>query len=706
MKIKQVHTLVLGSGAAGLAAAVRLDSEGVDDVVILTEGLDKGTSINTGSDKQTYYKLGMCGATPDSPRALAETYLTMGGADGDLALVEASVSTRAFFHLVNLGVPFPHDSYGQYAGYKTDHDPAKRATSCGPYTSREMCLALIREVKRRKIPVYEGQTAVRLVAKEIGTEKGVPRKRVTGVIAIDSDGEPWLYRVKNVVFAVGGPGGLYKTSVYPEVHTGAIGLALQIGALAKGLPESQFGMASFTDVTNRNVRVPNAARPKEFRWNVSGTFMQAIPKFVSTEQDGVSNPCEFLFDYFDDLGDLFGRVFLKGYQWPFDVRKAVVGSSFIDLCVFYETAIKGRRVFLDYRDNPRGFNFDLLPKEAFDYLRNSDALLTLPFDRLQKMNPNAIELYRDWGIDLASEPLEIGLCAQHNNGGLAVDCWWRSLNIEGLYPIGEVAGTHGVGRPGGSALNAGQVGAFRAAERIGYEYRLEKTERFEEKSSDSDAVYTLDEYVKRLNLSRGDLRSFVDDVAEVVRLMKISACAKQVGNDWRKERAELKRRMSESAGVFRSRSVLTEAASQARKQFARLTFSCHVDTPSLDDRVRFDSDDVETLRNVQLAVSQITYMDAILICILSRVGSRGSALILSPDGKTISSKFPTDWKMQDENVSFHNKIIYTHVADLPSNGELTTNSFWRDAKPIPETDEWFENVWRDYREGVIFGETP
>ena len=44
MKILQVHTLVLGSGAAGLAAAVRLDSEGVDDVVILTEGLDKGTA--------------------------------------------------------------------------------------------------------------------------------------------------------------------------------------------------------------------------------------------------------------------------------------------------------------------------------------------------------------------------------------------------------------------------------------------------------------------------------------------------------------------------------------------------------------------------------------------------------------------------------------------------------------------------------------
>ena len=65
MNTRRVHTLVIGSGAAGLCAAVRLHALGVTDVLICSEGLRMGTSINTGSDKQTYYKLGMYGAEPD-----------------------------------------------------------------------------------------------------------------------------------------------------------------------------------------------------------------------------------------------------------------------------------------------------------------------------------------------------------------------------------------------------------------------------------------------------------------------------------------------------------------------------------------------------------------------------------------------------------------------------------------------------------------
>ena len=71
-------------------------------------------------------------------------------------------------------------------------------------------------------------------------------------------------------------------------------------------------------------------------------------------------------------------------------------------------------------------------------------------------------LYRSHGIDLAREPLEIAVCAQHNNGGFRASIWWES-NVRGLFPVGEVCGTHGVNRPGGSALNAGQVGSARAA---------------------------------------------------------------------------------------------------------------------------------------------------------------------------------------------------------------------------------------------------
>jgi succinate dehydrogenase/fumarate reductase flavoprotein subunit len=81
------------------------------------------------------------------------------------------------------------------------------------------------------------------------------------------------------------------------------------------------------------------------------------------------------------------------------------------------------------------------------------------------MNPPAIELYRSKGVDIAKEYLEIALCAQHNNGGVAVDSDWQT-EVKGLFAVGECAGTHGITRPGGSALNAGQVGALRAASYI------------------------------------------------------------------------------------------------------------------------------------------------------------------------------------------------------------------------------------------------
>ena len=57
---------VVGTGAAGYNAADSLYSLGVTDVLIITEGRMMGTSRNTGSDKQTYYKLNLSGGVKDS----------------------------------------------------------------------------------------------------------------------------------------------------------------------------------------------------------------------------------------------------------------------------------------------------------------------------------------------------------------------------------------------------------------------------------------------------------------------------------------------------------------------------------------------------------------------------------------------------------------------------------------------------------------
>src|SRR5690606_30079676 len=138
--------------------------------------------------------------------------------------------------------------------------------------------------------------------------------------------------------------------------------------------------------------------------------------------------------------------------------------------VYIETVVHGRRVFLDFRRNPRDFRLDRLDAEAREYLTPSQAPFETPLERLRAMNPGAVGLYAEHGIDLAAEPLEVAVCAQHKLGGLAGNLWWESTNVGPLFPIGEVNGSHGVYRPGGSALNAGQVGAFRAAEFIARRY--------------------------------------------------------------------------------------------------------------------------------------------------------------------------------------------------------------------------------------------
>ena len=97
---KAFETLVVGSGAAGFNAAVALKKQGVESIAILTEDVNRGTSRNTGSDKQTYYKLTTCGSDGDSVRRMAETLFSGGAMDGDIALAEAAGSLRSFFHLV------------------------------------------------------------------------------------------------------------------------------------------------------------------------------------------------------------------------------------------------------------------------------------------------------------------------------------------------------------------------------------------------------------------------------------------------------------------------------------------------------------------------------------------------------------------------------------------------------------------------------
>lgn len=651
-----VNTVIVGTGVASLNCAVQLETLGCDDLLVITERIGGGTSNNTGSDKQTYYKLSLAGNAPDSVYDMANSLFAGGAMHGDIALIEATLSAQSFYHLVQLGVPFPHARHGGYVGYKTDHDPRQRATSAGPKTSMLMFEALHRQVQRREIPIKDHCEVIRILTQGDGDEKSV-----VGLLCLDTsrlhDKNHGLFLINatNVVYGTGGPAVIYRDSVYPPVHTGSAGLAFEAGIPGQNLTEWQYGLAS-----------------TRFRWNVSGTYMQVLPRFISTDQHG-NNAKEFLNPLFPSMTTLTTDIFLKGYQWPFDPRKVQdFGSSLIDILVYQERVVKHRRVFLDYRHNPSNagnerlapFSFDVLAEEAQHYLAASHALLPTPLERLQKMNPPAIELYREQGIDLASEPLEVAVCAQHNNGGLTGNIWWESP-VKHFFPIGEVNGSHGVYRPGGSALNAGQCGALRAAQFISKRYQASPASAHDFSLSVSDQLMQRCAQIDTLLTVGGDKAQLIA------------------------YRNELQARMSASGAQMRAADQISVALEQARQQFADWSH-CGVTNP----------DDLPyAIKNLDAIITQIVYLSAMVEYTRRGGTSRGSYMIMDRQGTLPCEGLSDDFRFRLQDDPLREEIC---EAVLLPNGDTSFN--WTERRPLPEEDDWFENVWSDFREDRIIRE--
>jgi succinate dehydrogenase/fumarate reductase flavoprotein subunit len=653
--VHSLNTVVVGSGAAGLNAAVRLHELGQTDVAIVTDRFGAGTSANSGSDKQTYYKLSLAGDRPESAPDMARDLAAGGSMHGDIALAEAQGSLEAFFHLVALGVPFPHDRYGTYVGYKTDHDPHQRATSAGPLTSKLMFKALATEVRRRRIRIFDGHEVIALLSDGTGAVK-----KIIGAIALDhkklssaSRGFV-LFNAANVVVATGGPGGMYEHSVYPEGQTGSHGLLFEAGAVAQNLTESQFGLASV-----------------KFRWNVSGTYQQAVPRYISTDERG-GDEREFLNDYYPDMGALATAVFLKGYQWPFDPRKAVEGgSSLIDILVYEETIVKGRRVYLDFRRDPAGggkfepFETRLLRPEAHAYLERSDALMATPIARLRKMNGPAVELYRSHGIDLAREPLEIAVCAQHNNGGFRGSIWWES-NVRGLFPVGEVCGTHGVTRPGGSALNAGQVGSARAAL-----------------------------FIARRRAGRPLATSAFVRAAGAAVLEKYGLAGAMLGREKKGSLspaeclAEIRRRMSACGAIVRDPAEVATEKAKARELWSRARREL---------RAASSKDLPAAFKVLDQALTHAVYLEAIGEYLDRGGKSRGSYLVPDAAGRPPHQDLGERWAF---SLAGPDDFVSTRILEVRLDGHGSVHKEWVPVRPVPRPESWFETVWDDFRKDRI-----
>jgi succinate dehydrogenase/fumarate reductase flavoprotein subunit len=677
--LHRYNTVIVGSGAAGMNCAVHLcefmEQKGITNpkerIAVVTGGIGLGASRMSGSDKQTYYKIGTSPDVPDSAEEFAKSLTAAGCCHGDSALAEAIGSLREFYHLVRTGVPFPTDSMGTFIGYKTDHDPYERATSAGPKTSRFMSQCLQKQLERYGVEIFDRQELAHLLTIGSGDSK-----RIIGVVTVDkkkideSNYAINVYLGANIILAAGGPGELFKTTVYPKGQLGIHGLAFKAGLIGANLTESQFGLASI-----------------KFRWNVSGTYMQAVPRIFSTDAEGKDEK-EFLTDFFPSMSKMATNIFLKGYQWPFDPQKIEnLKSSLIDILVFNETQ-KGRRAYMDFLRNPVGndsmdeFDIDKLEPEAREYLLKAGALQETPIERLAHMNTPAIEIYKENGIDLYSEPLEIAVCAQHNNGGFAVNKWWEA-NIPQTFIIGEMAGTHGVKRPGGSALNAGQTGGLRAAEYIVNACGCELPD-YSDKQSEVDAQL------------RDMIEGWHGHPALEHGLEGRAKNQNSSGLDPENVLEEIKSRMTASGGHIRELNDAQKALKEAVELCKDIQ---HKGFNSQNKRSLITS-----IQAGHLALASVGYLKAVVELLKQGSGSRGSHLVLAADGieihpDVIDKATNKPLKFKPENQSLRNSILQIEYDD---SAEDLFKSIKIELRPAPTERKAFEPAWMDYREGKIY----
>ena len=181
------------------------------------------------------------------------------------------------------------------------------------------------------------------------------------------------------------------------------------------------------------------------------------------------------------------------------------------------------------------------------------------------------------------------------NGGIAVDIWGRS-SLDGCYAIGEASGTHGVTRPGGAALNAGQVMGQRCAEHI----------RANRRTAPGDSVST-------------------ETVRASIEAVTAGLC--DDGLDWREVALEVQARMSDDAGFMCSALGVREVLAKARKLNGDIrSRGLRPDRADLAERC------VQWRQMALVSEAVLTALDAYL----SRGGgSRGARAIRDPDGSDV-----------------------------------------------------------------------
>ncbi|OII36605.1 L-aspartate oxidase [Curtobacterium sp. MMLR14_014] len=231
-----MHVVIVGSGIAGLTAAIRASA--LHDVTLVTKG--------ALADSATAYAQGgiavALGADDSAALHQADTHVAAAGsADARAVEVLCTDGPARVRDLLALGVPFDRssdpatlDRYGDdlARGREAAHGRWRVVHADGDATGAAIEHTLIAALHRRHVTILERTSLTDLVVRG-----GV----VVGVDVLDLLGEPRRLDADAVVIASGGAGHLYRETTNPLVATGdGVAAAWRAGAVLADLEFVQF----------------------------------------------------------------------------------------------------------------------------------------------------------------------------------------------------------------------------------------------------------------------------------------------------------------------------------------------------------------------------------------------------------------------------------------------------------------------------------
>ncbi|MBF0723682.1 L-aspartate oxidase [Sanguibacter inulinus] len=411
----EADVVVVGSGIAGLTAALELRTR-VPRVLLVTKD-----ALSSGSTVWAQGGIAAALAPGDSPAAHLEDTLVAGAGVCDPAAVEVLVTEgpARVRELVALGALFDTDGGGEMSLTREGGHHADRiAHAGGDATGAEISRALVAQLEAVRndpgIEVIEHALVIDLLTSAGPVTPTSPdglRRSVCGVTlhvkgAGSRDGVGAV-RSRAVVLATGGIGQSFMASTNPPQATGdGTAAALRAGATLGDMEFVQFHPTVL--------------------WLGSGAKGQLTLVSEAVRGEGAY------------LVDVFGHRFMPAVHPMAELAPRDVVAHAI---VRQMAATGSDHVLLDARH--------------------------LGADFLRRRFPTITERLLEQGFDITEEPVPVAPAQHYHSGGVVTNLDGRSA-VRGLYAVGEVActGVHGANRLASNSLLEGLVFAHRAAEDI------------------------------------------------------------------------------------------------------------------------------------------------------------------------------------------------------------------------------------------------